>query len=101
MKSRQVKRSKSLRLNFYVVFQVSTRSSLSQMLFKIGVLKSFAKFIGKCLCQSLFLNKVAGLRPATLLKKDLGTDVLCEFCENFKNTFFLRTPPLAVSVQLY
>ena len=38
---------------------------------KIGVLKNFAKFTGKHLCQILFLNKVAGLRPATLLKKRL------------------------------
>ena len=38
-----------------------------------GVLKNFAKFIGKHLCQSLFFNKIAGLslRPATLLKKRL------------------------------
>ena len=35
----------------------------------ISVLRSFAKFTGKYLCQSLFLNKVAG--PATLLKKRL------------------------------
>ena len=32
---------------------------------------SFTKFTGKHLCQSLFLNKVASLRPATLLKKRL------------------------------
>ena len=38
---------------------------------KKGVLKSFAKFTGKHLCQSLFYNKVAGLRPTTLLKKRL------------------------------
>ena len=30
---------------------------------KKGVLKNFAKFTGKHLCQRLFLNKVAGLRP--------------------------------------
>ena len=36
---------------------------------KKGVLKNFAKFSGKHLCHSLFLNKVACLRPATLLKK--------------------------------
>ena len=30
-----------------------------------------AKFTGKHLCQSLFFNKVEGLRPATLLKKRL------------------------------
>ena len=40
-----------------------------------GVLKIFAKFTGKHLCQSLFLNKFAGLRPATLSKRDSGTGV--------------------------
>ena len=30
---------------------------------KKGVLKNFAKFTGKYLSQSLFLNKVADLRP--------------------------------------
>ena len=34
-----------------------------------GALRNFAKFTEKHLCQSLFFNKVAGLRPATLLKK--------------------------------
>ena len=28
---------------------------------RIGVLRNFAKFTGKCLCQSLFSNKVASL----------------------------------------
>ena len=32
-----------------------------------GVLRNFAKFTGKDLCQSLFFNKATGLRPATLL----------------------------------
>ena len=32
--------------------------------------RNFAKFAGKHLCQSLFFNKVADLRPATLFKKD-------------------------------
>ena len=36
-----------------------------------GVLRNFAKFTGKRLCQSLFFNKVAGLRPATFLKRRL------------------------------
>ena len=36
-----------------------------------GVLRNFAKFTAKHLCQSLFFNKVAGLRVATLLKKRL------------------------------
>ena len=33
--------------------------------------RNFAKFTGKHLCQSLFLNKVAGLKPVTLLRKRL------------------------------
>ena len=40
-----------------------------------GVLRNFAKFTGKHLCQSLFFNKVTGLRPATLLKRDSSTSV--------------------------
>ena len=36
-----------------------------------GVLRNLAKFTAKHLCQSLFFNKVAGLRVATLLKKRL------------------------------
>ena len=35
-----------------------------------GVLRNFAKFTGKHLCQGLFLNKVA-----SLLKRDSGTGV--------------------------
>ena len=42
-----------------------------EVFYKRSVLKNFAKFTGKYLCQSLFFNKVAGLRPATLLKKRL------------------------------
>ena len=46
------------------------------------------------LCQSLFLNNVAGLRPETLLKKRLWQRCFsCEFCEISKNIFFYRTPP--------
>ena len=44
------------------------------MLFKIGVLKHFSIFTEKYMCYSLF-NKVAGLRPATLLKRDSKTGV--------------------------
>ena len=64
-----VKNSKTLRLNFYVILHPPSRSSRSQMLFKIGAFKKFAIFTGKHLCQILFFNKVAGLRPTNLLKK--------------------------------
>ena len=44
--------------------------------------------------ESFFFNKVAGLRPASLLKETLAQMFFYEFCEIFKNTFFtehLRT----------
>ena len=41
------------------------RSSRLEVFCRKGVLRNFAKFTGKHLCQSLFFNKVAGLRPAT------------------------------------
>ena len=56
---------------------------------KKGVLSNFAKLVGKHLCQSLFLNKVAGLRNATLWKKSLWRRC---FPVNFAK--FLRTPVL-------
>ena len=52
-----------------------------------GVLRNFIKFTGKHLCQSLFFNKVAGLRWATLLKNKLWHRC---FPVNFAK--FLRTP---------
>ena len=54
---------------------------------KKGILKNFAKFTGKRLCQSLLLNKVEGLSPSTLSKKWLW--YRC-FPVNFAK--FLRTP---------
>ena len=49
---------------------------------KKGVLRNFSKFTGEHLCQSLFFNKVAGLRHF----------------EISKNTFYSRTPLVAASV---
>ena len=66
------------------------RSSRPEVFCKKRVLKNFAKFPGKRLRQSLFLNKFAGLRPATWHKF---------FPVNFVK--FLRTPfyrtPLVVA----
>ena len=45
--------------------------SVKKVFCKKGTLKNFAKLTGKNLCQSFFFNKVAGLKPATLLKKRL------------------------------
>ena len=38
-----------------------SKSSRPEVFCKKGILKNFAKFTGKYLCQSLFFNKVAGL----------------------------------------
>ena len=47
------------------------RSSCPEVFCRKDVLRNFAKFTGKNLCQNLFFNKVASLSPATLLKKRL------------------------------
>ena len=62
-------------------------SSRPEVFCKKGVIENFAKFTGKHLCQSLFFNKVAGFRPATLLKERLRHRC---FPVNFVK--FLRTP---------
>ena len=54
-----------------------------EVFFKKGVLKNFAKFTGKHLCQSLFLY----LKPATLFKKDIW-----HWCFSVNFVKFLRTP---------
>ena len=60
-------------------------------LFKKMLLKNFAKFAEKQLCWSLFLNKVTVRRPANLLKKETPAQVFpYEFCEIFKNTYFVE-----------
>ena len=46
---------------------------IQNVIFSIN--KNLVKFTGKYMCQSLFFNKVAGHRPATLFKKDFGTGV--------------------------
>ena len=65
----------------------SARSSHRGCSVRKGVLRIFAKFTGKYMRQSLFFNKVAGLRPATLSKKKLWHRF---FLVNFAK--FLRTP---------
>ena len=65
-------------------------SSHPEVFCEKGVLKNFAKFTGKHLCQSFFVNKVAGLKPAQVFS--------CEICKMFKNTFFHRIPSVAVLI---
>ena len=66
--------------------EVSDAANGGVLLEKV-LLETSQKFTGKQLCQGLFLNKVVGPRPATLLKKRHWH--IC-FSVNFSK--FLTTP---------
>ena len=58
---------------------------------KEHVLRNFTKSTGKLLCQSLLYNKVAGLRPATLLQKRLlHRSFPVNFAKFLRTTFFIK-----------
>ena len=57
---------------------------------KKGVLKNFAEFTGIHMYQKLFLNKVAFLRPAALLKKRPWHRCFSVNFMKFLRTLFLR-----------
>ena len=77
---------------FFETYHTSShQNSVKPVFCKKDVLRNFAKFTGKHLCQSLFCNKVAGLRSATLLKKRLW-----HRCFPVSFSKFLRTPFLKV-----
>ena len=50
----------SVYLNTKKNIEIFVRSSRPEVFYKKGVLRNFAKFIGKHVCQSLFSNKVVG-----------------------------------------
>ena len=52
-----------------------------------GVLRNFAKFTRKNLCQSLFIIKLQA-SASNFIKKRLTQVFPCEFCEISKNTLF-------------
>ena len=71
----------------------SLRSSFQGLFSEKGVLKNFAKFTGKHLCQSLFFNKVVGVRSVTLLKKRLWHKRSpVHFMQFLRTPFFYKTP---------
>ena len=68
--------------NIYLNYFAKAKLSSLEILCSVGkgVLGKFSKFTGKHQCQCLFFNKVAVLRPATLLKKEtLALVFSCEF----------------------
>ena len=76
------------------------RCSAKKVFCKKGVLKNFARFTGKHLCQCLFFNKVAGLSPASLLKKETLAQVFSGQFVKFLRTPFCRTLLMAASETL-
>ena len=60
-----------------------------QILLKIGVFKNLTKFTRKHFSWSLFLNKITGLTPATLLKKEAPTEVFSREIFKILRTLFL------------
>ena len=59
------------------------RSSHQWCSVRKGILRNFAKFTRKHICQRFFFNKVAGL---SLIIDNLVQVFLCEFCKFLKNT---------------
>ena len=53
---------------FTITIQMTIKSSHQRCSVRKGVVRDFAKFTGKHLCQVLLFNKVASPEPATLLK---------------------------------
>ena len=73
-----------------VLFESLFRSRHRRCSVRKGVLRNFAKFTGKHLCQSHFFKKVVGLRPATLLKRRLWHRCFPVIFANFLRTPFLQ-----------
>ena len=67
-----------------------SRTSRPEVFCKKIVLRNSVKFTGKHLSRSIFFNKVAGLSPATLLKRDSGTGIFLWILRNFKTTFYIE-----------
>ena len=84
------------RLENYPFKHLAYRSSRPDMFCKKGVLKKFAKFIGKHRSQTLFFNKVTGLSNFIEIET-LAQVFFYDFCEFLRTSFFNRTPPVAAS----
>ena len=72
---------------FFQLHLIVSRSRRLEVFCKKAVQRNFAKFTGKHLCQCLFFNKVAGLSPASLLKRRYW-----HMCFPVNVAKFLRTP---------
>ena len=83
---------KCVQQNGYLDLRSNTlRRARSEVFCKIGALRNLAKFKGKHLCQSLFLNKF-------IKKETLAKVFSCEFCEISGSAFLHRVPLVAASL---
>ena len=78
-----------IKLFLTILNLIRVRSSRPEVFCEKGVLRNFAKFTGKNLCQSNFFKK-----------ETLAQVFSSEFCEIPKNTFSYRIHPLAACVGL-
>ena len=62
---------------------LNSRSRHHKCSIEKAVLKSFAIFTGKYLCESLLLIEFRALRHANILKRDSNTGVFLQILENF------------------
>ena len=81
---------------------IITKSGFCQKQTSRGILltgdfKNSAKFTGKHLCRSLIFNRVADLRPGTLLKETPKQLFPVNFAENLR-TFLIEHLPWAASI---
>ena len=89
------------------------RSSLPEVICKKGVVRHFAKFTGKHLCQSLFFNKVAAIFLGAIVLESKQTSLhggkeekiaiittFIEWEEAIPNMYFIHFIKIAVSLIL-
>ena len=73
-------------------YSIRSEAAIHGCTIKKAALKSFKNFTGKTLCMSLFLNKVAGLRPEVFFKKRLlYTCFPVSFAKYFRAPFLQST----------
>ena len=78
-------------------YYISLRSSYRRCSIQKVGLKKFIKIHMKTPVSVSFLIKLQSSACNFIKKRDSGTGFFsCKFCENFKNIFFFRTPPVAV-----
>ena len=85
--------------NCLTTFNVEIQKLSAEVLYEKRYSWEFCKIHRKIsgVCQGLFFNKVTGLRPATLLKKNSGTGVFLWSLQNFWEHPFYRTPLMTAS----